>query len=62
MWNGIMTEELEHLFDLYAEQHNGVEPDEYDDVYYEEISYEEFIGYIQKCLETGEELPEVIED
>ncbi len=62
MWNGIMTEELEHLFDLYAEQHNGADPDEYDDVYYEEISYEEFIGYIQKCLETGEELPEVIED
>ena len=62
MWNGIMTEELEHLFDLYAEQHNGADPDEYDDVYYEEISYEEFIGYIQNCLETGEELPDVIDD
>ena len=30
--------------------------------YYEEISYEEFVGYIRECLRTGEELPDVIED
>ena len=41
---------------------NGIEPDEYEDIYYEEISYEEFVGYIRKSLETGEELPDVIED
>ena len=62
MWNGLVTDELNELFQQYAEQHNGIEPDEYEDIYYEEISYEEFVGYIRKCLRTGEELPDVIED
>lgn len=62
MWNGLVTDELNELFQRYAEQHNGIEPDEYEDIYYEEISYEEFVGYIRKSLETGEELPDVIED
>ena len=62
MWNGLVTDELNELFQQYAEQHNGIEQDEYEDIYYEEISYEEFVGYIRECLRTGEELPDVIED
>ena len=62
MWEGLMTEELESLFFQYMDMHNGVTPDSYIDVYYEEISYDEFVGYIRKCLETGLEITEVIED
>jgi len=62
MWKGLMTEELERLFDLYAEQHNGADPDEYEDIDYDDISYEEFVGYIRKCLETGLAIPDVVED
>lgn len=62
MWEGLVTPELDDLFRRYAEQHHGIEPDEYLDVYYEELTYDEFVGYIRKCLETGLELPEVIED
>ena len=29
MWNGLVTDELNELFQQYAEQHNGIEPDEY---------------------------------
>ena len=62
MWEGLVTEELDELFRLYAEQHHGAEPDEYDDVYYDMLSYDELVGYIRKCLETGLEIPQVIED
>mgnify|MGYP000158698391 CR=1 FL=1 len=26
MWNGLVTDELNELFQQYAEQHNGIEP------------------------------------
>ena len=61
MWEGPMTEELEQLFFLYAEQHNGATPDEYEDIYYYDISYSEFVALIKKCLETGKEFPEVLD-
>lgn len=62
MWKGPMTEELKQLFLQYAEQHRSAEPDEYEGIDYDDISYDEFVGYIRKCLETGLEIPYVIED
>ena len=62
MWNGLVTDEVNELFQRYAEQHNGADPDEYDDIFYNDLSYDEFVGYIRKCLETGLAMPYVIED
>ncbi len=61
MWEGLATEELDILFHQYAEQHNGVEPDDYEDIDYDDITYDEFVGFIRECLETGKEIPEVVE-
>lgn len=60
MWNGKVTEELIHLFDEYAEIHHGCDPDEYDELCYDAMGYEEFAGYIKEALRTGKELPDVV--
>ena len=39
---------------------DGTEPDEYEDVNYEDMDHDEFINYIRISLETGKELPDVI--
>lgn len=60
MWNGKMTRELERLFEEYAAQHHGIEPEGYDDLCYDAMGYEEFVGYIKEALRTGKELPDVV--
>ena len=60
MWNGLVSDELNELFQLYSDRFDGTEPDEYEDVNYEDMDHDEFINYIRISLETGKELPEVI--
>ena len=56
MWNGLVTEELLSLFRQYAQQNYGVEPDDYED-----IDYDEFVSFIRECLATGKEIPDVVD-
>ena len=60
MWRGLVSDELNELFQLYSDRFDGTEPDEYEDVNYEDMDHDEFINYIRISLETGKELPEVI--
>ena len=60
MWTGEFTPELEELYKQYAAAHYGVEPDGYDELMCDEMTYDEFVGYIKKCLATGKEMPEVV--
>lgn len=60
MWEGLVTEDLDILFRQYADQHNGVEPDDYEDIEYDDITYDEFVGFIHECLKSGKEIPEVV--
>lgn len=60
MWNGRITEELKKLTREYANQHHGIGPDGYDDLCYDAMDYEEFVGYIKEALQTGKELPDVV--
>ena len=39
----------------------GCEPDTYEEIYYDDMSYEEFVGYINQALEKNFEIDEVIE-
>lgn len=55
-----MTDELWSLMDQYAQVHHGIEADGYDELCYEEMTYEEFVGFIQEALQKGVELPEVV--
>ncbi|KAA3383956.1 hypothetical protein F1904_11935 [Akkermansia muciniphila] len=61
MWNGKWTKELEGLYDEYAAMWDGMEPDEYEEILYDVMTYEEFVGYIKECLEKHLEIWDVVE-
>ena len=61
MWNGLVTEELLNLFRQYAQQNYGVEPDCYEDIDYDDITYDEFVAFIRECLRTEKEIPDVVD-
>ena len=56
MWNGLVTEELRDLSLQYANKFRGACPDEYED-----ITYDEFVAFIRKCLRTGKEIPDIVD-
>lgn len=60
MWEGKVDKELLKIYKEYKKQH-GAGPDEYEEILYEAMTYEEFVGYIKTCLETGKEIPDVVE-
>lgn len=49
MWNGKVTDELKGLAKQYTKE-NHVGPDSYDELCYDAMSYDEFVGYIQEAL------------
>lgn len=59
MWEGKFTKELEELYEQYNKKFGG-EPDEYDELCYEAMTYERFVGYIREALKKGVELPDVV--
>lgn len=50
MWEEELTEELEDLFAQYMDEHNGMPPDEYEELCYDAMTYDEFVGYIKEAL------------
>jgi len=60
MWSGKVTEELRALAAQYAITHDDFWPDEYDEICYEAMTYEEFVCYIKECLATGKDMLEVV--
>ncbi len=50
MWTGKKTEELRELFIEYANENNGADPDGYEELCYDAMTYEEFVGYIKEAL------------
>lgn len=60
MWKGKITNELEVLASRYSEMFNGAYVDGYDELCYDAMGYEEFVGYIKEALRTGRELPYVV--
>ena len=59
MWKGLFDEEMRRLFVLYNERFGGC-PDEYEEIAYDLMSYDEFAGYIKECLEKDVEIPDVV--
>ncbi|MGN0577128.1 MAG: hypothetical protein ACI4J4_00765 [Ruminiclostridium sp.] len=60
MWKGVFDEKMEKLFDEYNERF-GCDPDTYEEIAYHAMSYDEFAGYIEECLEKGLEISRVVE-
>ncbi len=60
MWTGEMTEEMETLFRQYREKFSVGDPDEYDELNYNAMTYDQFVGFIKECLATGKEMPDVV--
>lgn len=59
MWRGKITSELKELYEKYYEMFEDL-PDGYIDVYENNFTYEEFVAVIEKCLEKGVEVPELL--
>ena len=59
MWKGRVTNELIELHKAYLEKYN-MEPDEYCEILYDAMSYEEYVGYIQTCLKERVQIPKVV--
>lgn len=62
MWKGKKTEELRKLFLRYAQENDGVEPDFYEELCYDAMTYEEFVGYIKEALRRHCDIVEVIDE
>jgi hypothetical protein len=60
MWTGEFTKELETLYAQYAAEHYGAEPDGYDELNCNAMTYDQFVGFIKECLATGKEMPDVV--
>lgn len=39
---------------------SGIESAEYDELCYDAMTYEQFVGFIKEPLRTGKELPDVV--
>lgn len=50
MWNGKITKELKQLSEEYAADNDGYYPDEYEELCYDAMTYDEFVGYIKEAL------------
>lgn len=62
MWEGKVTEELRELYLLYMTQNQGMPPDEYEELCYDAMTYEEFVGYIKEALRRHCDIVEVIDE
>lgn len=61
-WRGRkVTEELKKLYKQYDELFRGY-PDEYLELEgcYDDMSYEEYVGYIKECIEKKKAMPYVV--
>lgn len=59
MWNGKLDKHINTLFDKYEEKF-GCDPDTYEGILYEAMDYNEFCGYIEKCLKKNKPIPKVV--
>lgn len=60
MWKGKITAELRELDRQYKEMFHGAWCDGYDELNYDAMTYDEFVGFIRECLATGKEMPSVV--
>ena len=59
MWKGKFDEHMKDLFIQYDEKF-GCDPDTYEEIIYEAMDYDEFSGYIEKCLKENKSIPKVV--
>ena len=59
MWKGKYDDTMDKLFRTYHEKFKCC-PDTYAEIAYKLMTYEEFSGYIQECLEKNVEIDEVV--
>lgn len=58
MYKGKMTEELNKLYEDYYKKFDCY-PDEYDDLEYDEKTYDVFVADIKKCLKNNKEIEDL---
>ena len=61
MWNGVITEELKEVAAEYARRHNGMYPDEFIEIHYDNMPYDYFLSKIKEALEKNCNFNDVID-
>lgn len=60
MYRGEVTPELKKAFFKYAERF-GPDPDEYDEICFDDMPHDLLLSLIEKALETDTEIPDLPE-
>lgn len=60
MWHGKIDEYIKSIAKKYLDEF-GCSPDSYEEIAYERMTYEQFCGFIEECLEKHVEIPDVVE-
>ena len=61
MWKGKVTEELIDLYKQYHELFPDGYPDEYEEIEYQGMTYDEYVGYIKECIKQKKEMESIVE-
>ena len=61
MWKGKYTKELDELYDKYEELFPNSYPDEYEEIEYHGMTYDEYVGYIKECIKQKKEMESIVE-
>ena len=60
MYRGNVTNELREAFIKYADRF-GPNPDEYDEIYFDDMPHDRLLGLIYRALETDTEIPDLVD-
>ncbi len=60
LWHGETSEELEKLYIQYSKMFHGFYPGSYEEIDYEGLTYDEYVGYIKESLKQKVVLPEIM--
>lgn len=63
LWHGKVTEELKELYIQYEKLFSPFYPDNYAEIDYEgyqDMTYDEYVGYIKECIKQKKEMPDIV--
>lgn len=60
VYKGIVTQELKEAYLKYLDRFN-VGPDEYDEIYFDDMPHDKLLYLIEKALETDMEIPDYMD-
>lgn len=60
LWKGKKTEELKELYTQYKKLFCPFYPGSYEEIAYNSMTYDEYVGYIKECIKQKKEMPDIV--